>query len=301
VTSARGGILDGRYQIRSTAGRGGMATVYRAIDLRHDRSVAVKVLRPGLPEAAVTGFLNEIRLTARFHHPHILPVLDSGTVDGVPYFVMPFVRCRSFRYRLDRTGPLAWRDARPLLAEVADALAYAHRQGVIHLDIKPENILLSEGHAYVTDFGIARALCSATAGSEDLVVGTPEYMSPEQAMGDTRLDARSDVYSFAAVIHEVLTGAPPYRGSTAGEILHHHLRGAALPAIREGMLGAGMRAVLTRALARCPDRRPPTPKDLVRALDHTVGVPDLPVGVHRLGGRRPTWWEAPLLGRPLHG
>lgn len=301
MSNRRGDVLDGRYRLQSIAGHGGMATVFRAKDLRHDRPVAVKILRQGLPVSAVDGFLQEIRVTARFHHPHILPMLDSGTVRGVPYFVMPFVRCRSLRHRLEREGPLSWDRARAIVAEVADALGYAHREGVIHLDIKPENILLSEGHAYITDFGIARALCGRTEEDPYAVMGTLEYMSPEQAVGDTDLDARSDVYSLAAVIHEILTGATPLRGATPGEVLSHHLHGPAFPTLHHEALGTRMTAVLEQALDRRPDRRPATPPALFHALDHAEAKAS--PGGAPLDGReaKSLGWPARLLGPLLHG
>src|SRR5436853_3234392 len=206
--------LSDRYIIERELGAGGMATVYLAHDVRHDRKVAVKVLRPEL--AAVIGadrFLKEIKVTANLQHPHILGLIDSGEVDGLLYYVMPYVEGESLRDRLTHEKQLPIDDAVRITREVANALDYAHRHHVIHRDIKPENILLHEGQALVADFGIALAV-SAAGGSRltetGLSVGTPQYMSPEQAMGDRALDARSDVYSLAAVLYEMLAGEPPY-------------------------------------------------------------------------------------------
>ncbi len=220
--------LADRYAIERELGRGGMATVYLARDLRHDRPVALKLLHPEL--AATLGperFQREIRLAARLQHPHILTVHDSGDIPragGMPllWFTMPFVEGESLRDRLRRERQLPVEDALRIAREAADALGYAHRHEVIHRDIKPENILLTaEGHSLVADFGIARAL-----GGDDpkltetgLAVGTPAYMSPEQAAGDRGLDARTDVYSLGAVLYEMLAGEPPYTGATTQAIL----------------------------------------------------------------------------------
>jgi serine/threonine-protein kinase len=204
-----------------------MATDFLAHDLRHDRPVALKVLHPEL--AATLGperFQREIKLAARLQHPHILTVHDSGQTTGHLWYTMPYVAGESLRDRLRREGQLPLDDALQLTREVADALGYAHRQGVIHRDIKPENILLSQGHALVADFGIARAV--QTSGGEHLTetghsVGTPAYMSPEQSMGDSALDGRSDLYSLGCVLYEMLTGEAPYSGSSAQAIIAKRL------------------------------------------------------------------------------
>ncbi len=215
--------LADHYRLENEIGAGGMATVFLAEDLRHDRRVAVKVLRPEL--AAVIGaerFLAEIKLTANLQHPHILPLFDSGEADSFLYYVMPFVEGESLRDRLRREKQLPVDDAVRIACEVASALDYAHRHGVIHRDIKPENILLHDGRALVADFGIA--LAASKAGGTRMTetgmsLGTPHYMSPEQAMGEREITARSDVYSLGAVLYEMLTGDPPFTGSTAQAVV----------------------------------------------------------------------------------
>ena len=214
--------LADRYTIERELGAGGMATVYLARDIKHDRNVAVKVLRPEL--AAVIGaerFLAEIKTTANLQHPHILPLFDSGEADGFLFYVMPYIKGISLRDRLEREKHLPIDDAIRIAKEVASALDYAHRQGVIHRDIKPENILLHDGSALVADFGIALAASKAGTRMTEtgMSLGTPHYMSPEQAMGERELDARSDVYALGCVTYEMLTGDPPFTGSTAQAIV----------------------------------------------------------------------------------
>jgi eukaryotic-like serine/threonine-protein kinase len=215
--------LSGRYALERELGRGGMATVFLAYDGRHERQVALKVLRPEL--AAVIGaerFLREIRLTANLQHPHILPLHDSGEADGFLYYVMPYVEGESLRDWLNREVQLPIEDALRIATQAAAALSYAHKHGVIHRDIKPENILLTSGAAVVADFGIARALTEAGAGrltETGLSLGTPQYMSPEQATADRDLDGRSDIYSLGCVLYETLAGEPPYTGPTTQSII----------------------------------------------------------------------------------
>src|SRR5512133_2817580 len=215
--------LADRYRLERELGAGGMATVYLAQDLRHDRRVAVKVLRPEL--AAVIGadrFLAEIRTTANLQHPHILPLFDSGAADSFLFYVMPFVEGESLRDRLRREKQLPIADAVRIATEIAGALDYAHRHNVIHRDIKPENILLHDGRALVADFGIALAASKAGGGrmtETGMSLGTPHYMSPEQAMGEREITARSDVYALGVVLYERLTGDPPFSGSTAQAIV----------------------------------------------------------------------------------
>ncbi len=210
--------LADRYRIERELGAGGMATVYLARDLRHDRDVAIKVLRPELAAAlGAERFLAEVKITARLDHPHILTLIDSGDADGTLFYVMPFVRGESLRTRLARDKQLDIDDALAITTQIASALDYAHRQGVIHRDIKPENILLHEGNAFLTDFGIALAVQQAGGDrltATGLSLGTPSYMSPEQAAGDRHLDARSDVYALGAVTYEMLAGEPPMTGAS---------------------------------------------------------------------------------------
>src|SRR5688572_21647336 len=215
--------IGDRYRIERELGVGGMATVHRAHDIRHDRDVAIKVLHPDLAAAlGAERFLAEIRTTAKLQHPHILPLLDSGGTEGAVFYVMPLVTGESLRQRLERERQLPIDDAIRLAREVASALDYAHRQGVVHRDIKPENILLQDGSALVADFGIALAVQSAGGQrmtQTGLSLGTPQYMSPEQAMGERTIDARSDIYSLAAMTYEMLTGEAPFTGATVQAIV----------------------------------------------------------------------------------
>ena len=223
ITSQLSTALADRYKIERHIGEGGMATVYLAHDMKHDRKVALKVLRPEL--AAVIGgerFLNEIKVTANLQHPHILPLHDSGEADSFLYYVMPYVEGDTLRDKIDREKQLGVDEAVEITKSVAAALDYAHRQDVVHRDIKPENILIHDGQALVADFGIALAVSEASGKrltETGLSIGTPHYMSPEQAMGDRELDARSDVYSLGAMLYEMLAGDPPYTGSTAQAIV----------------------------------------------------------------------------------
>jgi len=214
--------LGDRYRLEGELGQGGMATVYLAHDLKHGRKVAVKVFHPELARTlGVDRFLREIQLAAQLHHPHIVSLIDSGEADGLLYYLMPFVDGETLRARLNREGRLALGDAVRIGREVADALAYAHRRGVVHRDIKPENILLAEGHAFVADFGIARALDTAAEQltQTGFALGTPAYMAPEQALGERAVDGRADLYALGCVLYEVLTGQPPFTGATHQAIL----------------------------------------------------------------------------------
>ncbi len=222
--SRLGTALADKYRIERELGAGGMATVYLAQDIKHDRKVALKVLRPEL--AAVIGgdrFLQEIKTTANLHHPHILPLHDSGEAEGLVYYVMPYIEGESLRARLDRDKQLPVDEAVRIARETADALDYAHRQGVIHRDIKPDNIMLHDGHVVVADFGIALAASRTEGGSRmtetGMSLGTPHYMSPEQAMGEREIHASSDVYALACVLYEMLMGEPPFTGPTVQAII----------------------------------------------------------------------------------
>ncbi|NIN71126.1 MAG: protein kinase [Gemmatimonadetes bacterium] len=247
--------LADRYSIERELGSGGMAVVYLARDLRHERDVAIKVLRAELAAAmGADRFLREIKLTAKLNHPHILPLLDSGEAEGFLYYVMPYVAGESLRQRLERETQFPVDEALRITRQVAGALDFAHRQDVIHRDIKPENILLHEGEAMVADFGIALAV--SAAGGERLTetglsLGTPEYMSPEQALGEGEPDARSDIYSLGCVLYEMLVGEPPYTGPTAMAVLAKRLSDPVPSARRlRGAIPASVDAALVRALAK---------------------------------------------------
>jgi eukaryotic-like serine/threonine-protein kinase len=270
--------LADRYTIERELGRGGMATVYLARDARHQRYVAVKVLRPEL--ATVVGwerFLTEIRLTARLQHPHILTLIDSGDTGEYLWYAVPYIRGESLRVRLLRERQLPIPDALRLARQIGSALAFAHHQGVIHRDVKPENILLHESEAVLADFGIARAL--ADAGGERLTqsghsLGTPQYMSPEQATGDPQIGARSDQYSLAAVVYEMLAGEPPFSGPTAQAIIAKLLveRPVALRTLRETASKA-LESVIMRALSKSPADRFDSVEEFSAALDRVAVEP----------------------------
>ena len=222
--------LTGRYAIERELGEGGMATVYLARDLRHNRPVAVKVLKPEL--AAVVGaerFLAEIETTANLQHPHILPLFDSGEADGFLFYVMPYVEGETLRDRIDREGQLPVAEAVGMTTSIANALETAHEKGIVHRDIKPANILLSRGEPLVADFGIALAVHAGGGGrmtETGLSLGTPYYMSPEQATGDQAVGPASDIYALGSVLYEMLIGEPPYPGNSAQAVLGKILQGA---------------------------------------------------------------------------
>ncbi|HEY4649451.1 MAG TPA: protein kinase [Gemmatimonadales bacterium] len=261
--------LQGRYVLERELGRGGMALVYLAQDLRHDRQVALKVLHPELAQVLGTDrFLREIRTSARLQHPHILGIHDSGEAAGRLWFTMPFVEGETLRSRMNREKQLPLTDALRITAEAADALDYAHEHGVIHRDIKPENILLSGRHVFVADFGIARTLASAgdSLTATGMTVGTPAYMSPEQASGEREVDGRSDVYSLGTVLYEMLAGEPPFTGTSAQALIAKRLTGSAplLSASREVPLS--VERAVSRALARAPVDRFATAREFADAL-----------------------------------
>ncbi len=262
-----------RYRIVEEIGRGGTATVYLAEDLKHDRRVAMKVLRPA-PAGSYEPqrFLREIRIAARLAHPQILPLHDSGECDGLLYFVMPYAGCETLRDRLAREGPLPIDAALRIVRAVSAALAYAHRHGVVHRDIKPENILLQEGEPVVGDFGVATAL--AAAGWENayvtdsgFAVGTPAYMSPEQASAEPTLDGRSDQYSLACVLYEMLAGEPPFAGTGArATMARHAVEAPASVRVRRPNVPAAVERAIGRALAKSPEDRFPTIGEFSEAL-----------------------------------
>src|SRR5205814_1803628 len=269
--------LADRYVVEREIGAGGMATVYLARDLRHDRHVALKVLKPDL--GAVLGverFLSEIKVTANLQHPHLLPLFDSGEAEGLLYYVMPFVEGESLRSRLDREKQLPIDEAIRMSIAIANALEYAHSHGVIHRDLKPENILLQAGQPVIADFGIALAVSNAGGNritQTGLSLGTPQYMSPEQATGDRAIDARTDVYSLGAMIYEMLVGDPPHSASTAQAVIAKVLTEraqsvrVARPAVPEHVDHA-----VSRALEKLPADRWHSAAELSDALSGKVAI-----------------------------
>jgi len=280
--------LAGRYAVDRLIGTGGMAKVYAATDTKHGRTVALKVLRPDL--AAVLGaerFHREIGIAATLQHPHIVPLYDSGDADGLLYYVMPLVEGETLRARLNREKQLPLADVVQITREVSQALGYAHARGIVHRDIKPENVMLSGTTAVVTDFGIARAL--SAAGSDRLTetglsVGTPAYMSPEQAMGEAEVDGRADVYSLGCVLYEMLTGQPPFTGATAQAILARHSVDQ-VPSVRtvRGTIPPAVEQVIGTALAKVPADRYATGHQLADALVAAAS------GAVRVAGG--PWWR----------
>jgi serine/threonine-protein kinase len=270
VDRLRAALAD-RYTVEQEIGRGGMATVYRAQDLKHQRPVAVKVLHPYL--AANLGaerFLREIQIAASLQHPHIVPLYDSGQASDLLYYVMPYVEGESLRRRLEREKQLPLEDALQLARAVAAALDYAHRHRIVHRDIKPENVTLHEGEAMVTDFGIAKAVSAAAADTltqAEAAVGTPAYMSPEQAAGTVELDGRSDVYSLGCVMYEMLAGRTPFVGPTAQAIIAQCFTNPPSPlrTVREDVPEWTERVVM-KALAKEPGDRFATAAQLSQAL-----------------------------------
>jgi eukaryotic-like serine/threonine-protein kinase len=271
-TDALRAALADRYALVRELGSGGMATVYLAEDVRHHRHVAIKVLHPELSAAiGSTRFLKEIEVMGKLQHPHIMPLFDSGCAGDVLYFVMPFVEGETLRARLDREQLLPVHDAIAISREVADALSYAHAHGVIHRDIKPENILLCDGHALLADFGIALAADGGTRErltQTGMSIGTPHYMSPEQAMAERTIDARSDIYALGAVTYEMLTGEPPFSGPTTQTIIARAMteQPRKLRGIRDTVSPALESVVLT-ALARLPADRFATATAYADALE----------------------------------
>jgi len=289
--------LADRYRIDRELGAGGMATVFLANDLRHGRDVAIKVLHPDLG-AALGGerFLSEIRTTARLQHPHILPLLDSGSTDGLLYYVMPLVTGETLRARLEREKQLPADDAIRIASEVADALAYAHELGVIHRDIKPENILLQGGHATVADFGIALAVQQAGGHrmtQTGLSLGTPQYMSPEQAMGERTIDARSDLYALAAVTYEMLVGEPPFTGPTVQAILARVMTEEPRPiVVQRKSIPEHVEYAVMRGLEKLPADRWGSAREFAAALQGGTSASAPQTGSaarHRAGARGTSW------------
>ena len=308
VTRLQAALAE-RYRIEQELGQGGMATVHLAQDLKHDRKVAIKVLRPEL--AAVIGaerFLREIKTIATLQHPHILGLIDSGEVNGTAYYVMPFVEGESLRDRLNREKQLPIADAVRLATEVAAALDYAHRHGVIHRDIKPENVMLHDGSALVADFGIALAVSSAGGAARmtetGMSLGTPHYMSPEQAMGERDLTARSDVYALGAMTYEMLVGEPPFTGPTAQAIVARVVTEEPRPLLpqRRSIPAEVEHAVLT-SLQKLPADRFATAAEFSAALvtPMTAARRTTVIAAGRLGQRRVGWLPAAMVGAVAFG
>src|SRR5213083_1161312 len=290
--------LADRYRLIRELGSGGMATVYLAEDMRHRRQVAVKVLRPEL--AATLGadrFTREIETVAQFQHPHILPLLDSGQADGFFYYVMPSVEGESLRDRLARHGELPIHDAVKILVEVVDALAYAHAHGVVHRDIKPDNVLLSGRHALVMDFGVAKALSDASARSRvttaGVALGTPAYMAPEQAAADPHIDHRADLYAVGVLGYELVTGGPPFVGKTASEVLAAQVTRRPEPLqARRPACPAALAHIVMKCLEKRPADRWQSADELLAQLE-PLATPS--------GGTTPTATRpmAAVIGTPL--
>ncbi|MEE8361652.1 MAG: protein kinase, partial [Gemmatimonadales bacterium] len=273
--------LADRYAIEREVGHGGMATVYLAQDLQHHRQVAVKVLRPDL--AASLGperFLREIEVAARLTHPHILPLHDSGEAEGFLYFVMPFIEGESLRERLAKEGELPIAEAVRIIREVVDALAHAHAHGVVHRDIKPDNIMLSGRHAMVTDFGVAKAVSEATGRqtltTAGVALGTPAYMSPEHAAADPHVDHRADIYAVGVLAYELLTGRPPFIGASAQQVLSAHVTEQPEPVtVRRATVPAALDQLVMKCLAKRPADRWQTAEEM---LPHLEGLGATPSG-----------------------
>lgn len=282
-----------RYHLEQKIGTGGMATVYAARDTRHDRLVAIKLLHPEL--ASTLGserFLREIAVLARLQHPHILGLIDSGLIDGVPYYVMPLIHGESLRARLTAEGQLPLDDGFRILRQVLDALAYAHKQAVVHRDIKPENVLLSgyaprtgsssgRWHAMVADFGIAKALAEAGAGADPLLtatgiaIGTPGSMSPEQAAGDPHADHRSDIYALGVLAYEIFAGVPPFSGSTSQQLIAAHMtRTPESPSKHRSAIPRELDHFILRCLEKNPADRWQTADDALARLDAIANSED---------------------------
>jgi serine/threonine-protein kinase len=265
--------LSDRYRLERELGAGGMATVYLAEDLKHHRKVAVKVLRPDL--AASLGperFLREIEVAANLTHPHILPLHDSGAVDGFLYYVMPYIDGESLRARLNRVGELPVPEAVRILREVVDALACAHAQGVVHRDIKPDNVMLSGRHALVMDFGVAKAVSEATGRQTittlGVAIGTPAYMAPEQVAADPHIDHRADIYAVGVLAYELLVGRPPFTGATPQQVLAAHVTAAPEPVnAHRPAVPASLALLVMRCLEKKPADRPQTAEELLPVLD----------------------------------
>jgi TolB-like protein/tRNA A-37 threonylcarbamoyl transferase component Bud32/Tfp pilus assembly protein PilF len=268
--------LAGRYEILREIGAGGMATVYLARDVRHERQVAIKVLREELSASlGKDRFLREIKLAAALQHPHVLPLFDSGDANGLLFYVMPFVDGVSLRQRLVKEGELPVADAARILRDVADALSEAHRHGIVHRDLKPENVMLRGRHALVTDFGVAKALSEATGRQSlttvGIALGTPTYMAPEQAVADPHVDQRADIYAFGVMAYEILTGQPPFIGLTPQQVLAAHVTSAPEPiGARRSTIPPGLATLVMKCLEKKPADRWQNADDLIPMLESVL-------------------------------
>ena len=285
--------LAAHYEIVREIGAGGMATVWLAEDLKHHRKVAIKVLRSDLSASVgAARFLREIEIAAQLQHPHILPLLDSGTADGALYYVMPFVEGQSLRQRLTRERELPIGDTVRVLIEIVDALVYAHRHGVVHRDMKPDNVMMSGRHALVTDFGVARAITESTGHnaltSQGVALGTPSYMAPEQAVADPNVDSRADIYAVGIMAYEMLAGHPPFTGATQ-QVLAAQVTAHAEPLSTHR---PGISAALEQVVMRCLEKRPAdrwqSADELLAALE-PLATPS--------GGMEPTAARLPAVPR----
>src|SRR3954451_22625835 len=264
--------LAGRYTLERELGAGGMATVYLAHDLKHDRNVAVKVLREELSASlGKERFLREIKVAAALQHPHILPLYDSGEADGLLFYVMPYVDGLSLRDKLTKAGELPIGDAVRILRDIADALSEAHRHGVVHRDLKPENVMLRGRHALVMDFGVAKALSDATGRQSlttvGIALGTPTYMAPEQAVADPHVDHRADLYAFGVVAYELLAARPPFTGSPPQPVLAAHVTAVPEPVTKYRPVPPVLAALVMRCLEKRPADRWQSAEELVPHLE----------------------------------
>ncbi len=295
-------MVGGRYRVEQTVGVGGMATVYRATDLKHQRNVALKILSAALYDSTgAQRFLREITIAANLTHPHILPLHDSGEVDGLLYYVMPFVDGPTLRAKLRTEGTIAIGEAVRILRDVADALGAAHAQGVIHRDIKPENIMMLGRSAVVTDFGVAKALTAATGGKDagltatGVTAGTPAYMAPEQLAADPSIDQRADLYSLGVVAYELLTGTAPFAGRTPTQLAAAIMTEEPPPlAAKRPDLPPALTALVTRLLAKDPMSRPATAAQVVDAFD-ALEITSPTVAGQPRRARALVRWRTPIL------
>ena len=283
-----------RYQFVRELGAGGMATVYLARDLKHDREVAIKVLHEDLGASlGKERFLREIHIAARLQHPHVLPLYDSGEAAGLLYYVMPYVDGLSLREKLAKEGELPIADAVHILRDVADALSEAHKNGVVHRDLKPENVMLRGRHALVTDFGVAKAVSEATGRqtltTAGVALGTPAYMAPEQATADPHVDHRADVYAFGVLAYELLTGQPPFTGSTPQQVLAAHVTTAAVPVTaHRASIPPALATLIMQCLEKKPADRPQSAAELVPQLEAVLTPSGGVAPTQRGTGRRRT-------------